>query len=47
MEKVLKRFKLEEFRPVSTPVSKGMILNKSMCSNNKTRLEEMKATPYA
>jgi hypothetical protein len=47
MEKMLKRFKLEEFRPVSTLVSKGMILNKSMCSNNKTELEEMKATPYA
>ena len=47
MEKVLKKFKLEEFRPVSTLVSKGMILNKSMCSNNKTKLEEMKATPYA
>uniref|UniRef100_A0A2N9GSY4 CCHC-type domain-containing protein n=1 Tax=Fagus sylvatica TaxID=28930 RepID=A0A2N9GSY4_FAGSY len=29
LEKVLKRFKMEDCRPVSTPVSKGTILNKS------------------
>ena len=32
---------------MSTPVSKGTILNKSMCPTNKTELEEMKAVPYA
>uniref|UniRef100_A0A2N9FQW6 CCHC-type domain-containing protein n=1 Tax=Fagus sylvatica TaxID=28930 RepID=A0A2N9FQW6_FAGSY len=44
---VLKRFKMEDCRPVSTPVSKGTILNKSMCPTNKTELEEMIAVPYA
>uniref|UniRef100_A0A2N9HRI2 Integrase catalytic domain-containing protein n=1 Tax=Fagus sylvatica TaxID=28930 RepID=A0A2N9HRI2_FAGSY len=34
-------------RPVSTPVSKGTILNKSMCQTNKTELEEMIAVPFA
>uniref|UniRef100_A0A2N9GRF0 CCHC-type domain-containing protein n=1 Tax=Fagus sylvatica TaxID=28930 RepID=A0A2N9GRF0_FAGSY len=34
-------------KPVSTPVSKGTILNKSMCPTNKTELKEMKAVPYA
>uniref|UniRef100_A0A2N9HAA9 CCHC-type domain-containing protein n=1 Tax=Fagus sylvatica TaxID=28930 RepID=A0A2N9HAA9_FAGSY len=47
LEKVLKRFKMEDCRPVSTPVSKRTILNKSMCPTNKTKLEEMKAVPYA
>uniref|UniRef100_A0A2N9GNZ7 Reverse transcriptase Ty1/copia-type domain-containing protein n=1 Tax=Fagus sylvatica TaxID=28930 RepID=A0A2N9GNZ7_FAGSY len=47
LEKVLKRFKMENCRPVSTPVSKGTILNKSMCPTNKTELEEMKDVPYA
>ena len=47
LEKVLKRFKMEDCRPVSTPVSKGTILNKSMCPTNKTELEEMKIVPYA
>uniref|UniRef100_A0A2N9EKJ9 CCHC-type domain-containing protein n=1 Tax=Fagus sylvatica TaxID=28930 RepID=A0A2N9EKJ9_FAGSY len=47
LEKVLKRFKMEDCRPVSTPVSKGTILNKSMCPTNKTELEEMIAVPYA
>uniref|UniRef100_A0A2N9FF63 CCHC-type domain-containing protein n=1 Tax=Fagus sylvatica TaxID=28930 RepID=A0A2N9FF63_FAGSY len=45
--KVLKRFKMEDCRPVSSPVSKGMILNKSMCPTNKIELEEMIAVPYA
>uniref|UniRef100_A0A2N9EP82 Integrase catalytic domain-containing protein n=1 Tax=Fagus sylvatica TaxID=28930 RepID=A0A2N9EP82_FAGSY len=47
LEKVLKRFKMEDCRPVSTPVSKGTILNKSMCPTNKIELEKMKAVPYA
>uniref|UniRef100_A0A2N9F1W8 CCHC-type domain-containing protein n=1 Tax=Fagus sylvatica TaxID=28930 RepID=A0A2N9F1W8_FAGSY len=47
LKKVLKRFKMKDCRPVSTPVSKGMILNKSMCPTNKIELEEMKAVPYA
>uniref|UniRef100_A0A2N9F2S2 CCHC-type domain-containing protein n=1 Tax=Fagus sylvatica TaxID=28930 RepID=A0A2N9F2S2_FAGSY len=47
LEKVLKRFKMEYCRPMSTPVSKGTIFNKSMCPTNKTELEEMKAVPYA
>jgi hypothetical protein len=47
LEKVLKRFKMEDCRPVSTPVSKGTILNKSMCPTNKTELEEMIVVPYA
>jgi hypothetical protein len=47
LEKVLKRFKMKDFRPVSTPVSKGTILNKSMCPTNKTKLEEMIAVLYA
>ena len=47
MEKVLKRFNMEDCRLVSTLVSKGTILNKSMCPTNKTELEEMKAVPYA
>jgi hypothetical protein len=47
LEKVLKRFKMEDCRPVSTPVSKGTILNKSMCPTTKTELEEMIAVPYA
>uniref|UniRef100_A0A2N9ELZ6 Reverse transcriptase Ty1/copia-type domain-containing protein n=1 Tax=Fagus sylvatica TaxID=28930 RepID=A0A2N9ELZ6_FAGSY len=38
LEKVLKRFKMEDCRPVSTPVSKGTIPNKSMCLTNKTGL---------
>uniref|UniRef100_A0A2N9HJG1 Reverse transcriptase Ty1/copia-type domain-containing protein n=1 Tax=Fagus sylvatica TaxID=28930 RepID=A0A2N9HJG1_FAGSY len=32
LEKVLKRFKMEDCRPVSTPVSKGTILNKRLVS---------------
>jgi hypothetical protein len=47
LEKVLKKFKMEDYRPVSTPVSKGTILNKSMCPTNKRELEEMIAIPYA
>jgi hypothetical protein len=47
LEKVLKRFKMEECKPVSSPVSKGTILNKSMCPKNKIELEEMKVIPYA
>ena len=47
LEKVLKRFKMEDCRPVSTHVSKRTIFNKSMCPTNKTELEEMKAVPYA
>uniref|UniRef100_A0A2N9EIG2 CCHC-type domain-containing protein n=1 Tax=Fagus sylvatica TaxID=28930 RepID=A0A2N9EIG2_FAGSY len=47
LEKVLKRFKMEDCKPLSTPVSKGTILNKSMCPTNKTELEEMIAVPYA
>uniref|UniRef100_A0A2N9F846 Reverse transcriptase Ty1/copia-type domain-containing protein n=1 Tax=Fagus sylvatica TaxID=28930 RepID=A0A2N9F846_FAGSY len=47
LEKVLTRFKMEDCRPVSTPVSKGTILNKSMCPTNKTELEEMIVVPYA
>ena len=46
LEKVLKRFKMEDCRPVSTPVFKGMILNKSMCPTNKTELKEMIVVPY-
>ena len=47
LEKLLKRFKMEDCRPVSTPISKGTILNKSMCQTNKTELEEMIVVPYA
>ena len=47
LEKVLKRFKMEDCKSLSTPVSKGTILNKSMCPTNKTELEEMMAVPYA
>ena len=47
MEKVLKRFKKEDCRPVSTRVSKGTILNKSMCPTNKIELEKMIVVPYA
>uniref|UniRef100_A0A2N9HJS7 Reverse transcriptase Ty1/copia-type domain-containing protein n=1 Tax=Fagus sylvatica TaxID=28930 RepID=A0A2N9HJS7_FAGSY len=46
LEKGLKMFKMEDCRPVSTPVSKGTILNKSMCPTNKTKLEEMIVVPY-
>ena len=46
LEKVLKS-KMEDCRPVSTPVYKGKILNKSMCPINKTELEEMIDVPYA
>jgi hypothetical protein len=38
---------MEDCRPVSTPVSKGTIFNKSMCPTNKTELEEMIAVPCA
>uniref|UniRef100_A0A2N9FM87 Reverse transcriptase Ty1/copia-type domain-containing protein n=1 Tax=Fagus sylvatica TaxID=28930 RepID=A0A2N9FM87_FAGSY len=47
LEKVLKKFKMEDYKPVSTPVSKRTILNKSMCPTNKTELKEMIAIPYA
>jgi hypothetical protein len=47
LEKILKRFKMEDCRPVSTPVSKGTIPNKSMCPTNKIELEEMIAVSYA
>ena len=47
LENVLKRFKMEDCRPVSTTVSNGMILNKSMCPTNKTELEETIDVPYA
>jgi hypothetical protein len=47
LEKVLKRFKMEDCKSLSTPVSKGTILNKSMCPTNKTELEEMMVVPYA
>ena len=47
LEKVLKKFKMEDYRPVSTPVSKGTILNKIMCPTNKIELEEMIVVPYA
>ena len=33
--------------PMSIPVSKGTILNKSMCPSNKIELEEMIVVPYA
>jgi hypothetical protein len=37
---------MEDCRPVSTPVSKRTIPNKSMCPTNKTELEEMIVVPY-
>jgi hypothetical protein len=46
LEKVLKS-KMEDCRPVSTPVYKGTILNKSMCPINKIELKEMIDVPYA
>ena len=46
LEKVLKKFKMEDCRPVSTSVSKETILNKSICPTNNTELEEMIDVPY-
>jgi hypothetical protein len=46
LEKVLKKFKMEDCKPVSTPVSKETILNKSICPTNKTELEEMIVVPF-
>jgi hypothetical protein len=47
LEKVLKRFKMKDCKLISTPVSKGTILNKIMCPTNKTEFEEMITVPYA
>jgi hypothetical protein len=47
LEKILKKFNMSNCKPLSTPISKGQHLSKTMCTQNETELKEMESIPYA
>jgi len=47
LEKILKKFKMDNFKPLSTPISKCQHLSKIMCPQNETEIKEMESVPYA
>jgi hypothetical protein len=38
---------MNEYKPLSIPVSKCQHLSKSMCPQNETEIKEMESVPYA
>jgi len=46
-EKILKKFKIDNCKPLSTPISNGQHLSKTMCPQNETNIKEMESVPYA
>jgi len=38
---------LDNFKPLSTPISKCQHLSKIMCPQNETEIKEMESVPYA
>jgi hypothetical protein len=47
LEKILKKFKMDNFKPLSTPISKCQHLSKIMRPQNETEIKEMESVPYA
>ena len=47
IEKVLRRFNMNKYKPLNTPISKGQHLSKTMCSRDQTEILEMETVPYA
>lgn len=46
IEEVLKRFNMENSKPVATPIDPGMKLDRSMCPKTQEEVEEMKKVPF-
>jgi hypothetical protein len=47
MENILKRFKIDKCKPLSTTISKGQHLSKALHPHNETSIIEMESVPYA
>jgi hypothetical protein len=47
LEKILKKFNMSNCKPLSTHISKGQHLSKTMCPQNETEIKEMESIPYA
>ncbi|KAI3764505.1 hypothetical protein L2E82_14514 [Cichorium intybus] len=47
IDKILKRFKMQDSKRGFLPIPHGTILSKSQCPNTRTELERMKHVPYA
>ena len=47
IDKVLKRFKMEDSKKGNLPMSHGVILSKTQCPSSQEELEVMKRVPYA
>jgi hypothetical protein len=47
LEKILKKFKMDNCKPLSTSISKCQHLSKTMCPQNETDIKEMESIPYA
>ncbi|KAM2442299.1 hypothetical protein PS1_023417 [Malus domestica] len=47
LDKIFKRFNMQDCKPVSTPVCKGMMLSKNMCPVHKQDIIDMQNVPYA
>jgi len=46
-EKIFKKFKMDNCKPLSTSISKCQHLSKTMCPQNETDIKEMESIPYA
>ncbi|KAI3708868.1 hypothetical protein L2E82_38397 [Cichorium intybus] len=47
IDKILKRFKMQDSKRGFLPITHGTILSKSQCPSTRTELERMKHVPYA
>ena len=47
LDKIFKRFKMQNCKPVSTPICKGMMLSKNMCPVQKQDIIDMQNVLYA
>jgi hypothetical protein len=47
LEKIHKKFKIDNCKPLSTPISKCQHLSKTMCPQNEKDIKEIESIPYA
>jgi hypothetical protein len=47
LEKIFKKFNMSNCNPLSTPISNGQHVSKTMCPQNETEIIEMESIPYA
>ena len=47
IKRVLERFRMHYFKPVDTPVEKGLTLSHDQCPKINQKKEKMKDVPYA